>query len=58
MRAYEFEQPLTIQQAPDKALKQQAARIEIQQKQRRLQKQCKKVADTTAQLVKLRNAGI
>jgi hypothetical protein len=55
MRAYEFEKPLTIQQAQDKALKQQAARIEIQRKQRRLQKQRERAAATAAQLTKLQN---
>lgn len=58
MRAYEFEKPLTIDQKQDKSLKQQAKRIQIQQAQHRLRKQREKVADTTAQLVKLRNIGI
>ena len=55
MRAYEFEKPLTIQQAQDKSLKQQAKRIQIQQTQRRLQKQREKAAATTAQLTKIQN---
>ena len=55
MRAYEFEKPLTIQQTQDKILKQQALRIQIQQKQRRLQKQREKAAATTAQLTKLQS---
>ena len=55
MRAYEFEKPLSIQQTQDKSLKQQAKRIQIRQKQRRLQKQREKAAITTAQLTKLQN---
>ena len=55
MRAYEFEKPLTLKQAQDKSLKQQATRIKIQQKQRRLQKQRERVAATAQQLTKLQN---
>ena len=55
MRAFEFTQPLTIQQQQDKSLKQQAKRIQIRQKQQRLNKQREKVATTTAQLTKLQN---
>ena len=55
MRAYEFEKPLTIQQQKDRSLKQQAQSIQIQQAQRRLQKQREKAAATTAQLAKLQN---
>jgi len=55
MRAYEFEKPLTLQQTQDKALKQQANRIQIKQKQLRLQRQRKQANDTAAQLTKLQN---
>jgi hypothetical protein len=53
MRAYEFEKPLTIQQTQDKALKQQAARIRIKQKQLRLQKQRKQANNTASQITNL-----
>jgi len=55
MRAYEFEKPLTIQQVQDKALKQQANRIRIKQKQLRLQKQRKQANNTASQITKLQN---
>ena len=55
MRAYEFEKPLTLLQTQEKSLKQQAARIQIKQKQLRLQKQRKQANDTAAQLTKLQN---
>ena len=55
MRAYEFEQPLSIQQAQDKNIKQQIARLQIKQKQRRLQKQRERTNATAAQLTKLQN---
>ncbi len=55
MRAFEFTQPLTIQQQQDKSLKQQAKRIQIQQKQQCLRKQREKLAATTVQLTKLQN---
>ena len=55
MRFFEFEKPLTIQQAQQKNIKQQINRLQIQQKQQRLQKQ-KKQADATAQqLTKMQN---
>ena len=55
MRAYEFEKPLSIQQTQDKNIKQQIARLQIRQKQHRLQTQRKRAADTAAQLTKLQN---
>lgn len=58
MRASEFEAPLTLQQAQDKSLKQQANRLQIRLKQNRLQKQKSKAADTAQQIVKLQNKSI
>ena len=58
MRAYEFEKPLSIQQSQDKALKQQAARIQIRQKQIRLQKQRKRAADTAQQITNLQDKSV
>ena len=58
MRASEFEKPLTLQQAQEKSLKQQASRIQIRLKQNRLQKQKNKAADTEQQIVKLQNRSI
>ena len=58
MRAFEFEKPLTIQQAKEKSLKQQAKRIEVQLKQNRLQKQKSRVADTAQQIIKLQNKSV
>jgi hypothetical protein len=58
MRFYEFEKPLTLQQAHEKSLKQQANRIQIRLKQSRLQKQKSKAADTAQQIVKLQNKSI
>lgn len=55
MRFSEFEKPYTLQQMQDKSLKQQARRIQIQQAQRRLQKQREKAAASAAQLAKLQN---
>ena len=55
MRAHEFEGPVSLQQAQEKSLKQQAKRIQIQLKQNRLQKQRSKVADTAQQITKLQN---
>ena len=55
MRAFEFEKPLTLQQAQEKSLKQQAKRIEIQLKQQRLQKQKSRATDTAQQIPKLQN---
>ena len=55
MRASEFEKPLTLQQAQEKSLNQQAKRIEIQQKQQRLQKQRSRAAATAQQIVNLQN---
>lgn len=58
MRAFEFEKPLTIQQAKEKSLKQQAKRIEVQLKQQRLQKQKSRAADTAQQIAKLQNKSV
>ena len=58
MRASEFEKPLTLQQAQEKSLKQQAKRIEIQMKQQRLQKQKSRAADTAQQIAKLQNKSV
>jgi hypothetical protein len=58
MRAYEFILGQGLQQAQSNSLKQQARRLQIQQKQQRLRKQREKVADTTAQLAKLQNKSI
>ena len=58
MRASEFEKPLTLQQAQEKSLKQQAKRIEIQLKQQRLQKQKSRAADTAQQIAKLQNKSV
>jgi hypothetical protein len=49
MRAHEFEAPVSLQQAQEKNLKQQEKHIQIQLKQKRLQKQRSKVADTAQQ---------
>lgn len=58
MRAHEFEAPVSLQQAQEKSLKQQAKRIQIQLKQKRLQKQRSKFADTAQQITKLQNKSI
>jgi hypothetical protein len=58
MRASEFEAPLTLQQAQEKSLKQQAHRLQIRLKQNRLQKQKSKAADTAQQILKLQNKSI
>ena len=58
MRASEFEVPLTLQQAQEKSLKQQANRLQIRLKQNRLQKQKSKAADTAQQIVKLQSKSI
>ena len=58
MRASEFEKPLTLQQAQEKSLKQQAKRIEVQLKQQRLQKQKSRAADTAQQIAKLQNKSV
>ena len=58
MRAHEFEAPVSLQQAQEKSLKQQAKRIQIQLKQKRLEKQRSKVADTAQQITKLQNKSI
>ena len=58
MRASEFEKPLTLQQAQEKSLKQQAKRIEIQLKQQRLQTQKSRAADTALQISKLQNKSV
>ena len=58
MRASEFEKPLTLQQAQEKSLKQQAKRIEVQLKQNRLQKQKSRAADTAQQIAKLQNKSV
>jgi hypothetical protein len=58
MRASEFEKPLSLQQAQDKSLKQQANRIKIQLKQKRLQKQKSRAADTAQQITKLQNKSV
>lgn len=58
MRASEFEKPLTLQQAQEKSLKQQAKRIEIQLKQQRLQTQKSRAADTAQQIAKLKNKSV
>ena len=58
MRASEFEKPLSLQQAQDKSLKQQANRIKIQLKQKRLQKQKSRAADTAQQIAKLQNKSV
>ena len=55
MRFCEFEPMPDLAQTKANSLKQQAKRIQIQQKQQRLQNQREKVADTTAQLAKLQN---
>ena len=58
MRASEFEKPLTLQQAQEKSLKQQAKRIGIQLKQQRLQKQKSRAVDTAQQIAKLQNKSV
>lgn len=58
MRASEFEKPITLQQAQEKSLKQQANRLQIRLKQNRLQKQKSKIADTAQQISKLQNKSI
>ena len=58
MRAHEFEKPLTLQQAQEKSLNQQAKRIEVQLKQNRLQKQKSRAADTAQQITKLQNTSV
>jgi len=58
MRFYEFSHPLNIQQLTDKNLKQQARRIQIQQKQNRLRKQRKQAADTAQQRTKLQDKSV
>lgn len=58
MRAFEFIIGQGLQQSQSNNLKQQAKRLQIQQKQQRLRKQREKVADTTAQLAKLQNKSI
>ena len=58
MRASEFEKPLSLQQAQEKSLKQQAKRIEIQLKQQRLQKQKSRATDTAQQITKLQNKSV
>jgi hypothetical protein len=55
MRLCEFEKPLTLQQTQDKALKQQAKRIQLKQKQLRLQKLHKQANDAASQITKLQN---
>lgn len=54
----EIEKPLTLQQAQEKSLKQQAKHIDILQKQRRLQKQRNKAAATAQQITKLQNTSL
>ena len=54
----EIEKPLTLQQAQEKSLKQQAKRIEIQQKQQSLQKQRSRAAATAQQIVNLQNKSV
>ena len=58
MRAHEFEKPLTLQQAHEKSLKQQAKHIDIQLKQNRLRKQKSRAADTALQISKLQNKSV
>jgi len=58
MRAHEFEKPLTLQQAQEKSLKQQAKHIDIQLKKYRLQKQKSRAADTAQQIAKLQNKSV
>ena len=58
MRASEFETPVTLQQAQEKSLKQQAKRIELQLKQQRLQKQKSRATDTAQQITKLHNKSV
>lgn len=55
MRFYEFEMPPTLQQTQSKALKQQANRIQIRQKQLRLQKLRKQANDAASQITNLQN---
>jgi hypothetical protein len=58
MREFEFEKPLSLHQAQEKSLKQQANRLQIRLKQNRLQKQKSKAAHTAQQIVKLQNKSI
>jgi hypothetical protein len=58
MRAFEFEKPLTLQQAQEKSLKQQVRRLQIQQKQQRLHKQRNRAAITAQQIVNLQNKSV
>lgn len=58
MRAYEFEKPMTLQQAQEKGLKQQVKKLQIQQKQARLRKQKERAAATASQITKLQNKSI
>ena len=58
MRAFEFDKPLTLQQAQEKSLKQQAKNIDIQLKQTRLQKQKSRLANTAQQITKLQNKSV
>ena len=58
MRASEFEKPLSLQQAQEKNLKQRAKTIKIQLKQKRLQKQKSRAADTAKQITKIQNKSV
>ena len=53
MRAFEFVKPLTIQQAREKSLKQQAKEIDVRLKKERLRKQREKIVAATQSLAKL-----
>jgi hypothetical protein len=55
MRLYEFDRPLTMQQAHEKALKQQAKDLKVRMKKERLQKQREKVAATAQSLANLQS---
>jgi hypothetical protein len=55
MRFFEFEKPLTMQQAHEKALKQQAKDLKVRMKKERLQKQREKAAATAQSLAKLQS---
>ena len=58
MRAFEFEKPLSLHKAQEKSLKQQAKSIEIQLKQRHLQKQKSRATYTAQQITKLQNKSV
>jgi hypothetical protein len=55
MRVFEFAKPLTLQQAREKGLKQQARDLQVRMKKERLHKQRQQAADTAQSLAKLQS---